>query len=207
VENMGLRSILASKWFFRLVIVGWIACAASIIAVFKNMEFIVHGTLYDYGLIFSAEWADSYRVLTWLIYLCVGLPATLSVIALFSSFLKVERNPKLNLAGHRKAEKSRVVTKLGSEQSRQLHQESHVEKPTGEAIRRADNGNCVGISCPECKKVFGRALVMLDFRGGTNRMVSVCPYCNYVLGNTAEEENKDEEFYVNFSEKKIKPHS
>lgn len=204
---MGLRSILASKWFFRLVIVCWIACAASIIAVFKNMEFIVHGTLYDYGLIFSAEWADSYRVLTWLIYLCVGLPATLSVIALFSSFLKVERNPKLNLAVHKKAEKSRVVAKLGSEQSRQLHQESHVEKPTGEVIRRADNGNCVGISCPECKKVFGRALVMLDFRGGTNRMVSVCPYCNYVLGNTTEEENKEEEFYVNFSEKKIKPHS
>ncbi len=203
---MGLRSILASKWFFRLVIVCWIACAASIIAVFKNMEFIVHGTLYDYGLIFSAEWADSYRVLTWLIYLCVGLPATLSVIALFSSFLKVEKNPKLNLAVHRKTEKSMVVAKLGSEQSRQLHQESHVEKPTEEAIRRADNGNCVGISCPECKKVFGRALVMLDFRGGTNRMVSVCPYCNYVLGNTTEEENK-EEFYVNFSEKKIKPHS
>lgn len=204
---MGLRSILASKWFFRLVIVCWIACAASIIAVFKNMEFIVHGTLYDYGLIFSAEWADSYRVLTWLIYLCLGLPATLSIIALFSSFLKVERNPRLNLAVDRKVEKSRVVTKLGSEQSRQLHLESHIDKPPGEAIGRADNGNCVGISCPECKKVFGRALVMLDFRGGTNRMVSVCPYCNYVLGNTAEEENKDEEFYVNFSEKKIKPHS
>ena len=200
---MDLRSILASKWFFRSVIVCWIVCAGSIIAVFKNMEYIVHGTLYNYGLIFSAEWADSYRVLTWLIYLCVGLPATLSIIALLSSFLRVERNPRLNLLAHRKAEKPIAVAKLESEQSRQLHQKSRVEKPTKEAIRRADIGNCVGISCPQCKKVFGRALVMLDFRGGTNRMVSVCPYCNYVLGNTAEEENKDEEFYVNFSEKKI----
>jgi uncharacterized Zn-finger protein len=45
--------------------------------------------------------------------------------------------------------------------------------------------NHMFISCPKCKRVFGRPLVMLDFSGGKTRFVNVCPYCNHVLG-TAE---------------------
>ena len=89
---MGLKSILTSKWLIRLVLVCWIVCGASIIVVFKNMEFIVHGQLYDFGLIFSAEWADPYRIFTWLIFVFVGVPAALSGIALISSFLRVEQS-------------------------------------------------------------------------------------------------------------------
>jgi uncharacterized Zn-finger protein len=41
-------------------------------------------------------------------------------------------------------------------------------------------------TCPKCKKVFGKPLVMLDFSGGKTLLVNVCPYCNYVLGRSDE---------------------
>jgi hypothetical protein len=160
------------------------------------MELIVHGQLYYYGLVFSPDWADSYRVFTWLTYICLGLPIGLSGIALASSFLKMEKVPQKATVSTQKAGPPRGVSNV---ESRQIRQTQTVR----EAPRRVDNGNCVGISCPECKKVFGRALVMLDFRSGSNRMVSVCPYCNTVLGYTSNEKSKDEGFHVATPDKKL----
>jgi hypothetical protein len=120
----------------------------------------------------------------------------LSCIALASSFLKVEKVPQRATVAPQKAGPPRGVVKVDSRQAPQT-------RTVREAPSRADNGNCVGISCPECKKVFGRALVMLDFRSGSNRMVSVCPYCNNVLGYTSEEKAKNESFHVSMPDKKI----
>jgi len=192
--------MLTGKWFVRLVMISWIICAVSIIVVFKNMELIVHGQLYDYGLVFSPEWADAYRVFTWLIFVCLGLPMALSGIALASSFLKVERIPQKAHIVPQKAGPPRGVANVESRQTQPIQKTQQTVK---EAPSRVDNGNCVGISCPECKKVFGRALVMLDFRSGSNRMVSVCPYCNNVLGYTSEEKGKNESFHVATPDKKI----
>jgi hypothetical protein len=207
VEDMDLKSMLTSKWFTRLALLSWIICGASIIVVFKNMEFIVHGQLYDFGLIFSAEWADSYRVLTWLIFLCVGVPTAFSGIALVSSFLSVEEIPARKHIPQRTGP-PRGATKVASPQAHpapKVHPTQpslHKQQPAKEPVRRADIGNCIGILCPECKKVFGRALVMLDFRSGSNRMVSVCPYCNHVLGSTNDEED-DDDFRVASRDKEI----
>jgi hypothetical protein len=194
VEKMSLKNMLAGKWFTRLVMIIWITCAVSIVVLFKNLEFIVHGQLYYFGLVFSPEWADSYRLFTWLIFLCLGLPMALSGLALASSFLKVEEIPKRAVAVPRKVGPPRGVVKADSPQI--------AKEPLSS---RVDNGNCVGISCPECKKVFSRALVMLDFRSGSNRMVSVCPYCNYVLGFTSDEKSKNESFHVATPDRKIVP--
>ena len=196
---MGLKSMLAGKWFTRLVMISWIICAVAILVIFKNMELIVHGQLYYYGLIFNADWADGYRVLTWLIFLCLGLPMALSGIALASSFLKVEKIPQRENRVPQKAGPPRGIVKAEPQKPRP----TQARAPAREAPRRVDNGNCVGILCPECKKVFGRALVMLDFRSGSNRMVSVCPYCNTVLGYTSEEKGKDQIFSVSSPDKKI----
>jgi len=192
---MSLKNMLTGKWFTRLVMIIWIACAVSILVIFKNMELIVHGQLYYFGLVFSPEWADSYRLFTWLIFLCLGLPMALSGLALASSFLKVEEIPKRAVAVPRKVGPPRGVVKVESPE---------IVKKEPLPIR-VDNGNCIGISCPECKKVFGRALVMLDFRSGSNRMVSVCPYCNYVLGLTSDEKSKNESFHFATPDRKIVP--
>jgi len=188
---VGLKRMLSGKWFTRLVLISWIICAVSIFVIFKNMELIVHGQLYYYGLVFSPDWADAYRVLTWLIFLCLGLPMALSGLALFSSFLKVEQVPKRENVIPQRAGPPRGVTKV---ESRQI---------VKEAPKPVENGNCVGISCPQCKKVFGRALVMLDFRSGKNRMVSVCPYCNHILGYASEEKSTNDSFRVETPDRKI----
>jgi hypothetical protein len=192
---MGLEHMLSGKWFTRLVLISWIICAVSIFVVFKNMELIVHGQLYYYDLIFSPDWADPFRILTWLIYLCLCLPMVLSGLALVSSFLKVEEVPKGENVVPQRLGPPRGVVKAESLQI------------VKEVPRRVENGNGRsnggGISCSHCKKVFSRALVMLDFRGGKNRMVSVCPYCNYVLGYTSEEKAPNESFHVAASDQKI----
>jgi len=64
-----------------------------------------------------------------------------------------------------------------------------VEKPVvvrREKVERVKEGNHLLASCPKCKKVFGKPLVMLDFSGGKTRLVNVCPYCSFVLGSADE---------------------
>ena len=187
--------MLSGKRFTRLVLISWIICAVSILVVFKNMELIVHGQLYYYGLVFSPDWADAYRIFTWLIFLCLGLPMALSGVALVSSFFKVEEVPKRENVVPQRIGPPRGVVKVESPQI------------VKEVPRRVENSNSVsngsGIPCPNCKKVFSRALVMLDFRGGKNRMVSVCPYCNYTLGYRSEEKAVNEGFYVATPDKEI----
>lgn len=190
---MGLKRMLCGKWFNRLVLVGWIVCAVSILAVFKNMEQIVHGQLYSYGLVFSPDWADPYRLFTWLLFVCLGLPTALSGVALVSTFLKIENVPRKKTIVPQKIQSPRVV-KMASRPTTRMDQ---IEKSEGSL----KNG---GISCPKCNKIFGQALVMLDFSGGKKHMVSVCPYCNYILGNTDQKQGtKELHFHVALSDEEL----
>jgi len=49
------------------------------------------------------------------------------------------------------------------------------QSPIKEEPKIVEKVNEGGIPCPHCKKVFSRALVMLDFRGRKHTLVSVCP--------------------------------
>jgi hypothetical protein len=189
---MGLTRMLNGKWFTRLVMISWIICAVLILVIFKNMELIVHGQLYSYGLVFSSNWADPFRIFTWLLFLCLGLPMALSGVALVSSFFKVEEVPKKENLVPQRQEPPRGVVKVESPKIIK-------EVP----VNSNGNSNVSGISCPSCKRVFARALVMLDFRGGKNRMVSVCPYCNTILGYAGEECVSNESIHVAAPDEKV----
>jgi len=188
---MGLKRVFSGNWFTRLVLISWIICAVSIYVLFKNMELIVHGQLYYYGLHLSPDWADPYRIYTWLIYLSLGLPMALSGIALVSSFLKADKIP----------EKKDIIPQ--SVRPPQGNVKVEPQRIAREAPKRVENINNGEISCPHCKKVFGRALVMLDFHGGKTQLVSVCPYCNHVLENTSAVKCASEDFHVAPPDKKI----
>jgi hypothetical protein len=54
-------------------------------------------------------------------------------------------------------------------------------------VKTAHVDNSMVITCPKCKKVFGRPLNMLDFSKGSAQLVNVCPYCNYILGSATED--------------------
>lgn len=171
---MGLRRVLKGYWFNRLVLVAWITCAVLIFLFLKGIELIVHGQLYYFGLNFSPAWADPYRIYTWLIYICLGFPMVLSGVALVSSFIKeTDKVPE---------------RKIPVEQKVRLQPVAREEpKPVGkDQSKLVENSNGEGIPCPQCKKVFSKALVMLDFRSGKPKLVSVCPYCSCVLGNTRD---------------------
>jgi uncharacterized Zn-finger protein len=188
VQDVGLKRITSGNWFIRFVLISWILCGVFIYFLFKDMELIVHGQLYYYGLNFSPDWANPYRLYTWLIYLCLGLPMALSGIALVSSFLKVDKVPKKINIVPQKASSPQGAVNVGSRR---------------EVPKRGEDSNNGEISCPHCKKVFSKALVMLDFQHGKTQLVSVCPYCNYVLENTSLAKSANPDFHVGASNEKI----
>jgi DNA-directed RNA polymerase subunit RPC12/RpoP len=61
-------------------------------------------------------------------------------------------------------------------------------KPVASPVQAKDvsSDNSMVITCPKCKKIFGRPLNMLDFSKGQAQLVNVCPYCSYILGSVEE---------------------
>jgi DNA-directed RNA polymerase subunit RPC12/RpoP len=55
-------------------------------------------------------------------------------------------------------------------------------------VKATGVSNSMVITCPKCKKDFGRPLNMLDFSKGQAQLVNVCPYCNYILGSSPDED-------------------
>lgn len=64
--------------------------------------------------------------------------------------------------------------------------EGEVKVVRRERVEPLREGNHLLASCPKCKRVFGKPLVMLDFGGGKTRLVNVCPYCSHVLGSAGD---------------------
>jgi len=182
---MGLKRVLTGHWFRRAVSVVWIVSAVSILVLLKDIEQIVHGQLYYYGLRFSADWADPYRLYTWLIFLCLGLPMALSGFTLVSSFIKeTDKVP----------EKKTAVEKVKPQLDVRENQKAR------------ETTNSMVISCPKCQKVFSRPLVMLDFASGKPKLVNVCPYCNHMLPNTENEKCANNNFHVANLDEKLTHH-
>ena len=183
---MGLKRVLTGHWFRRAVSVVWIVSAVSIFVLLKDIELIVHGQLYYYGLRFSADWADPYRVYTWLIFVCLGLPMALSGFTLALSFIK---------------ETDKVPEKKTA-----VEQKVKPQLDAREEQKARENNNSMVISCPNCKKVFTRPLVMLDFASGKPKLVNVCPYCNHLLSSTENENGANSNFHVTNVDEKLTPH-
>jgi hypothetical protein len=185
---LGIKHALSSRWFNRIALISWIIGAVSVFVIFKNIELIVHGQLYNYGLTFSTDWASPFLFYTLLIYVCLGLPMALSGVALIFSFYREAKTPEKRPMVQQKVRMPQQAPRVAAQ--------SPVREPPPKVV--VENGSG-GISCPHCHKVFSRALVMLDFRGGKHKLVSVCPYCNYVLGNTSEQKRADVNLQVNNS--------
>jgi len=75
-------------------------------------------------------------------------------------------------------------------------------KPSSGAFKLSRENHMV-VSCPGCKKVFSKPLVMLDFSGGKTRLVNVCPYCNRVLGDVDAGEKERDGVRVRDLEEKV----
>jgi DNA-directed RNA polymerase subunit RPC12/RpoP len=153
----------ANMRFLRLAIVVSIISSAISAYLLLRLNSIVHSELYNYGLQFSLAWANPYWDMERLAYMSFVVPILVGGLALVHSFLRTSGN------------KVPVVKKVES-------------KPVASPVqaKEVSNDNSMVITCPKCKKIFGRPLNMLDFSKGQAQLVNVCPYCSYILGSVEE---------------------
>jgi len=161
---MNLKTFLQGPWFQRIVLLVWLVSSALVMVSQRTIDTIVNRTLYGYGLQFSYKWAIPYWTYARLLYATQFVAIGFSAVALASGFLKKNTSEK-------------QTPKL----------EKKVEKNV--AKREETNAHNILISCPSCKKVFGKPLVMLDFSNGKAKLVNVCPYCDTVLDKSAEQQD------------------
>ena len=163
---MTVKTFLQGPWFQRIVLLVWLVSSALVMFSQRTIDTIVNKTLYGYGLQFSNNWAIPYWTYARLLYATQFVCIALSAVALASGFLT--KNNK----------------------------NTQAPKPEGKLDKKVatafvSDGRTILISCPSCKKVFSKPLVMLDFPGGKAKLVSVCPYCNTVLDKSIEQNDID----------------
>ena len=168
---MTLKGLLDNGWFVRVILVLWLVSAVFVVFLLGKVDWIVHHELYNYGLQFSPEWAVDYWAALRMMYVSMSAPIVLSVIYFGFEVWHFVR-------------------------SRRGMVESKPAQPAVQSSQKvaAFEQNHMVVSCPKCKRVFSKPLVMLDFSGGKTRLVNVCPYCNNVLGcaeGEAEKRSKD----------------
>jgi hypothetical protein len=90
-SRLSLKSALSNSKYKLLVLIVSVTLAATVYFLLTQIDGIVHGQLYNFGLIFSTEWADSYRVYMWSIYACMVTPAVLGGAGLVSGLIRVKQ--------------------------------------------------------------------------------------------------------------------
>jgi uncharacterized Zn-finger protein len=193
VMQMSSNRLFNSQKFNRLVMVVlavWIASAAFGIYLLTRFDTLVHGELYNFGLEFDPAWASSYYSYMQLMCIALGVPIALSVFSILIGFKREtgkapEPGPKQELK-----------PKLTQPQPQPVVCEERKAKIT-------EANSSMVISCPSCKKVFSRPLVMLNFEGGKTKLVNVCPYCNNVLGSAENEQAPKSDFQIADEDKKL----
>lgn len=167
---MTLKELVDNGWFVRVIIVLWLISVAFVVFLLGRVDWIVHHELYNFGLQFSPEWAMDYWATFRMIYVFLAAPIVLSVVYLGLEFWRFARG------GRSRAMRAEALGAVEPMKTRQKE--------------KATEQNHMLISCPKCKRVFSKPLVMLDFSTGRSRLVNVCPYCNFVLGwGEAEKED------------------
>jgi hypothetical protein len=158
----------------------------------NNIDLIVHGDLYNYGLQMSTDWASPYWTYLRLNYVLLGVPMALSIFAIGVGFIGKNKRVAANVA------------KPQPKPQRVFRKQSEQKRDNRAKIKTAPRENgAMLVSCPNCKKVFGRPLVMLNFEGGKTRLCNVCPYCNYMLGCTENEKKSNSDFQIAARDKKL----
>jgi len=184
---MDFKSLLNNNWLDRVIIAAWIGSAILVIFMLTNLDVIVNGTLYDFGLQFSNEWGQPYWLYLRLSYAFLGVSSGLGLTALAIGFYRSKNAvPEAAAVVLENSNKNKITD--NDKKIKKIEQ-----KPKRKLSKEESN---MIISCPNCKKVFGRPLVMLNFEGGKTKLVNVCPYCNNSLDQTNTDENLESEFHI-----------
>jgi len=193
---MNLNRIASNQWLNRIVLAAWAVSAILVMFLLTKIDTIINSQLYNFGLQYNKTWANPYHTYAQLAYIGLGVPIALSGIALALNFRKrIETAPEIDVAPPTAAK-----PELKPQPQPAVCEE---RKPKEKENNGRENNNSMVISCPSCKKVFSRPLVMLNFEGGKTRLMNVCPYCNHVLGSAEDEKSQKQDFQVADPDKKL----
>jgi len=147
--------------FTVLVLAATASAAYSLILLDK----IVHGTLYDYGLQFSYDWANPYWMLLKIVQAMIVLAAVFNVVSLVYVYRKY------------------IYTKPQMTETRSEKSEKKVVSPTILETETPSETQKMGglVKCTHCNRVFAQPLRMLDFHSDRPRIINICPFCNEVI--------------------------
>jgi len=159
---MKLKETLRGYDFIRILLILWLISSFFVLFSLSKIDWIVHKELYNFGLRFSTDWAVPYWISLRVIYVWIAVPSALSAIFLGLDFWR-----KLNNRKPASEPKPKPILKQ-------------------KELQPSKNNHML-VSCPSCKKIFRKPMVMLDFSSGKPRLVNVCPYCNAILGKATEE--------------------
>ncbi len=180
-----------------------IACAGLALYFLSSLDNIVHGTLYNYGLQFSYDWASPYWSTFRIIQLLIGSTAILSLFSLVSCLVIVDRT-QVHVKQPRKAGVvSQTVAKVEmSVKSEPASERKIVPQPINKEVK----SECVKsevpsaaekfggfFRCNHCNRVFSQPLRMLDFQENQPRIISICPFCNEVIQPLIRNNENDNE--------------
>lgn len=188
---MGFKKLLRSNWLARTMMVMWIITAVLVISMLINMDYIVHSTLYDYGLQFSSDWANPYWFYLRLSFAFLIVSTFLGISTFVLGFYKSKAMISETIA---------VAEKFVNQKTDVQTKPSEKKQKVKSKIERIDDTSKV-ISCPSCRKVFGRPMVMLNFQDGKTRLINVCPYCNQELGSAEDNAKPNTDFHIKGQEK------
>ena len=166
---------------YLLISVFTMGLAIASIFLLYRLDTIVHGLLYEYGLVFSYEWAIVYSTIERTLFASLSL---LFVFNLFSSAVlfrtrvlpAITQKPRMSVRARRKPQRYEKVTP------------QKVIEPKETKEGDTDGVKVLGVPmvCSGCGKVFTQPLCMFSFETGKPHLVNVCPYCNKILTVSSE---------------------
>jgi len=139
-----------------------LAATASAAYCLTLLDKIVHGTLYNYGLQFSYNWANPYWMILRIAEVLMGLAAVFTVV---SSVYVYRRY----IYAKSRVMQTRVEKKVISSSIHEPEPASETQKVGGL------------VKCTHCQRVFAQPLRMLDFHSDRPRIINICPFCNEVI--------------------------
>ena len=165
-----------------------------IVAVFYSLtllNYLVHGTLYYYGLFFSYDWANPYWTTLKVTQALLGLITALTLVNtvyIYKKYGHAEHGlPKIGIA----PKESRIAEEPKMRRIQAKKPEAKIavnEKSTARPIPIEQQlaGVPPGmVKCRHCGKIFTLPLRMLEFKDDRPRMINICPFCNKLIEPTA----------------------
>lgn len=126
--------------------------AVSVAYLLTIIDSIVHQKLYQFGLIFSYDWANPYWTVLRMSLVLLGLIAVASSMNIAFFFWKKLKKPS-------------VAT-------------TAVEEKAKETAPQPPQGVPSLFQCTSCGRSVTHPLRMLDFHSQRPKMINICPFCN-----------------------------